>query len=717
MKCIIEVPKGKEVDFHWYMEQLDARILDEGDHLVYKTISEDEIQSALRKYKKAHPAIATFFKDEELLDVIMYDLQDMADTSRASIDLEESVSISLASTRDDAELLERFQNDPSLSPEDVKKAKRYLLEENIHAWDAPYLKASIRSLLEKTEHINRMGTRDIIFYRLAHDLRKTIDDAKKALFLANPKKPLDESLGNLLFNPSPDEDLTKAPATAEEQEKAKEVVPALRTFSEKMETILTGLQDGSEKPFKANPFLQYLEAAQELKPYLPKDMALRTTFSLEEVQTPQAKEMYQKLHHSMAILDDLRDRWTNDFDPLDAMLNDEVPDAESIQAAPLSLNTPAQEALYEAYSEDIDNLDYDALNKRAATHLMNDDLPRATFQELAEIAYNFGTAAFHGNDRADAINQYTEELIHAARAQLELRCFQRIPNVTVHQIETARTYIFRDNCLSGNAHADRDAVYQELRTLNKTPEALVTREWFTKTVPDCLDRMREAENRMEKDLFLAHPEWQSTFHEYAGAFLLTDDLHPFHTQTEKEQLIQDSRETYARLSAFCGAMDTVQQVLRKEGATPSSTVYDPALLSCTLLFQDAARNLAASLKDNAIGLRQTFGDEKLPEECQKAYREGEKTLDILRGRLAPEKKESLAAKTMREIYTSSHNVFAYDELNIRTITHLQQMGASDKSIKEVAKLAGMINPAIQDTRAYAKELMEKAEARRVIARG
>ena len=697
MKCVIEVPKGKEVDFHWYMEQLDARILDEGDHLVYKTISEYEIQSALRTYKKEHPTIATYFKDTDLLETIRYDLQYAVDTSQTSLDLAESVSTSLASTLRDAELLKRIESDSSLSPEDVKKARRYLLEEDIHAWDASYLKESILSLLEKTEHIDRIiWRRNQVFYTLAHDLCPAIENAEKALFLANPKKPLDESLGNLLFNQNPGEDLTKAPATEEEQKKAKTVVSALRRFSEKMDAILTGLQDGSEKPFKANPLLQYLEAARELKPFLPERVALRTAFPLEEARTAREKVAYQEIQHSMAILDDLRDRRT---------------DENRIVPALLTLDTPAQEAMHTAYSEDIDNLDYDSLTKRAATQLMDDDAPRSQFRELAELACCLGTGSPRGKEQEKAISRYTDELIQAARAQLELRCFKQRPGVTMHQIETARKYILEDGCLSGNAYADRDAVYRELWTLNKTQEALVMREWFTKTVPSCLNRMKEAEGRMEKDLFLAHPEWQGTFHEYTGAFLLTNDLHPFHAQAEKEQLMGDFRETYARLSAFCGAMDTIQEILRDAEPASSGTAYDPAFLSCMLVFQDAAKNLTASLKDNAIGLRQTFGDEELPENCQKAYREGEKALDILRGRLAPTGKESLAEKTMREIYTSSHNVFSYDELNIRTITHLRQMGASDKSVKEVAQIAGTIHPAIQNTRAYARKLVEQARIR------
>lgn len=85
-------------------------------------------------------------------------------------------------------------------------------------------------------------------------------------------------------------------------------------------------------------------------------------------------------------------------------------------------------------------------------------------------------------------------------------------------------------------------------------------------------------------------------------------------------------------------------------------------------------------------------------------------LNILRGRLEPEGKESLAEKTMREVYTSDASASSYDDLNTRAVAKLQQMGASDKTIKEVAKIAKTINPSIKDTKAYTKQLTEQAKA-------
>lgn len=109
-------------------------------------------------------------------------------------------------------------------------------------------------------------------------------------------------------------------------------------------------------------------------------------------------------------------------------------------------------------------------------------------------------------------------------------------------------------------------------------------------------------------------------------------------------------------------------------------------------------------------MRKTFFVDELSADCREPYQEGEKTLDILRGRMEPEGKESLAEKTMREVYTRDANVFSYDDLNARAVAKLQQMGASDKTIKEVANIAKTINPSIKDTKAYTKQLTEQAKA-------
>ena len=359
---------------------------------------------------------------------------------------------------------------------------------------------------------------------------------------------------------------------------------------------------------------------------------------------------------------------------------------------------------------DKDNLNYDALNKRAAFELMNRVEDRSSLQGLAEIATRFGVAPQTEKEHEVAITQYTDELIRAARAEFALRDFQNIPGVSMQKIETAQKYLFEENRLPYDAHEERHAVYQALMSLKDTPRAneALSREWFTNTFPSCLNQMKVAENQMEKDLFLADPRPASN--EYAGAFLLTNDLHPFHAQVQRDKLIQDAQKAYVKLGDFCDLEDTFHHLLDQAEPAPKDTTYDPALVQCALLYQDAAKNLADTLGNNSIGMRKTFFVDELSADCREPYQEGEKTLDILRGRMEPEGKESLAEKTMREVYTRDANVFSYDDLNARAVAKLQQMGASDKTIKEVANIAKTINPSIKDTKAYTKQLTEQAKA-------
>lgn len=719
MKCVIEVPKGRETDFRWYMYQLEAKILEESDNLVYQVIPDRMIRQELEKYKKAHPAIGNYFKDEDLIKDATEFLQDEAnDAPAVEADamkkrVQEGISLSLEDALADAEQLEHFMNDPALTPEAVDKAEKYLLEDGIHAWDASYMKASIFSILEQTENINRIiWKQNKIVYKLANDLRSTLADAEKAIFLADPKKPLDESLGNFLLSKDFDPDnLTKAPATAEEQEKAREIVPALRKFSEKMEQILMNLRDGSEKPFRADPLIQYLDAARELKPFLPDNVALRTDFSPEEAKTPQEKETYERIQKSMNFLDALRNRHKDHLDLIDVLEQAAELDGDKLsEKLTIDALCNIQEAMNNAYMTDTDNLNYDALNKRAAFELMNRCESRSSLQALAEIANRFRMVPQTEKTQEPFVEQYTNELVDATFAEFAMQKFEETPDVSVSQVDTAKKYLFEEHLLPDAAHGSRHDLYQALMDLKDTPRAgeTLSREWFTKTFPSCINQVKENETRMEKELFLENPRLQSS--EYAGAFLLTDRLNPFYAPEQKENLIQESQQAYAKLGNLCNLEDTFHHILEQAEPAPKDATYDPALVQCALLYQDAAKNLADTLGSNSIGMRKTFFVDELPTECQEPYQKGEKKLDVLRGRVEPEGKESLAEKTMREIYTRDANVFSYDDLNTRAVAQLQQMGASDKTIKEVAKIAQTINPNIKDAKAYTKQLTEQAKA-------
>lgn len=69
--------------------------------------------------------------------------------------------------------------------------------------------------------------------------------------------------------------------------------------------------------------------------------------------------------------------------------------------------------------------------------------------------------------------------------------------------------------------------------------------------------------------------------------------------------------------------------------------------------------------------------------------------------------ESLAEKTMREVYSAHRDIVDYDRLNKVAAARLVEKGAGDKAIREVAKIAGTFDWRITDTRAYARTLSKQ----------
>lgn len=98
----------------------------------------------------------------------------------------------------------------------------------------------------------------------------------------------------------------------------------------------------------------------------------------------------------------------------------------------------------------------------------------------------------------------------------------------------------------------------------------------------------------------------------------------------------------------------------------------------------------------------------LTEEARQDYRESSGYIDMLRGRTPVTEKESPAEKTMREVYSAHRDIVDYDKLNKLAAAKLVEKGAGDKAIREVAKIAGMFDSRITDTRAYARTLSKQA---------
>ena len=82
-------------------------------------------------------------------------------------------------------------------------------------------------------------------------------------------------------------------------------------------------------------------------------------------------------------------------------------------------------------------------------------------------------------------------------------------------------------------------------------------------------------------------------------------------------------------------------------------------------------------------------------------------IDVLRERSQPDPKESLAEKTMREVFSSNQYNFDYRELTTMAVANLMEQGASNKTLKEAVAIGQDICPSIGKT----KDILKAAKKR------
>jgi len=212
------------------------------------------------------------------------------------------------------------------------------------------------------------------------------------------------------------------------------------------------------------------------------------------------------------------------------------------------------------------------------------------------------------------------------------------------------------------------------------------------------------------------PQEPTSIDKRAGEYLTTGriDWKPFGeaAQEEAEPLVP-------ALCTFAEKMATVEDTFLKaketnlpEGCVPPDIIqYKDAVME----LRKAAPTI---LRDHLFVA--DFSREKehfLQNDLERSYREAVKSINFLRGNTSLKGKESLAEKTMRKVYSEHKDTVDYDRLNQETVARLIEKGASDKSIRKVAEIAKTINPSIQDTKVYAKDLTAQAKQSREAARG
>lgn len=128
-----------------------------------------------------------------------------------------------------------------------------------------------------------------------------------------------------------------------------------------------------------------------------------------------------------------------------------------------------------------------------------------------------------------------------------------------------------------------------------------------------------------------------------------------------------------------------------------------------LMYVDTARALQKTVPKftDGVGVLPSVSFSSI--EKAEAWKMAYLKLSSLRGRIPHEENDSLANKTMREVYSKTPDCINYDKLNQEAVAKLLKQGASDKAIREVAEIAKTINPSIQDTKAYMKDLVAKTK--------
>lgn len=212
------------------------------------------------------------------------------------------------------------------------------------------------------------------------------------------------------------------------------------------------------------------------------------------------------------------------------------------------------------------------------------------------------------------------------------------------------------------------------------------------------------------------PQEPTPIDKRAGEYLTTGriDWKPFGeaAQEEAEPLVP-------ALCTFAEKMATVEETFLKaketnlpEGCVPPDIIqYKDAVMEL--------RKAAPTILHNHLFVAD-FSREKehfLQNDLERSYREAVKSINFLRGNTPLKGKESLAEKTMRKVYSEHKDTVDYDKLNQETVARLIEKGASDKSVRKVAEIAKTINPSIQDTKVYAKDLTAQAKQSREAARG
>ena len=381
-------------------------------------------------------------------------------------------------------------------------------------------------------------------------------------------------------------------------------------------------------------------------------------------------------------------------DILDALRTGDMTSFRAEGTKTFFLCTRAWETMREIYSRDPYCTDFDGMNREAAGLLFYRNGYESDARDVAEIA-----ALFMENVPED----YDEQLVRVMDAEKEYQLFCESLNVTHEEILLARRYLFRDGCLSSDAVSDRSDMIHALRMTCGEMEPSMGREWFETQLDTSLEPFRTSMEYLQKALFLSNPSIPQP--ERLGDFFTFCSPIPDEDQREENEALGRA------IRAFAGQEQTIRNILRQAEPAPEGEAYDPSLIRCALLYQDAAKDLAAKLPQGTE-IRTGFSLQELPEGCRKPFQEGVKLLDTLRGRTPQEGGTTPAMKAMCEVYQKPERRFDYDRLNAIALRNLREAGAGENTLREAEAMASIICPAITDAKAHTSTPGRKANLSR-----
>lgn len=397
MRIIVDVPEHQGTELYRYLKEHDIPALLDGTDTLSYLLPKERVEEAARACIEEHPEFKEFCKesgrDEGFLTrASMACLRGDFDRifEQDSIGIEESIRETVAYVMDfhlnELNEFRQFQQKEGVTQEDIGKAREYIFNNPVEKDLAPEdlldsLQATAEDsrnlrllpavhpqeaywrdfgdVLDSTAAVNQYNA--VACQEMQESLTASLANARKAFFLDNPGKDVDEQIGRFLRGDDPNKELV----SAYEKERVEQLAPAIESFAAKMGEVSAFLRETagdtnrSPEDLAIESALMYQDAAKELACYLPESISLRTTFREDEL--PQGRwEDYRK---GEALLSVLRRRT--------------LPDKED--------DRPAMGVLKEVYTRRKDTVCFGKLDRNATKILFLRDGKAKDIREIGAI--------------------------------------------------------------------------------------------------------------------------------------------------------------------------------------------------------------------------------------------------------------------------------------------------------------------------------------------